>query len=364
MLKRVIRKLIPESVINRYHYALARAAATLYKHPSNDLVVIGVTGTNGKSSTTEFIGRMLEHAGARVGWTGTASFKIADREFVNDQKMTMLGRFATQKMLRQMVDAGCTYAIIETSSQGIAQSRHVGINYDVVVFTNLTPEHIEAHGGFEPYKQAKKQLFVHAKHSRRKKIQGQVFEKTAVVNLMSPYASEFLSIGLDRSFGFGLDGYVIEPSEDRPMSIVPVIAEDVVYAPNSIGFVLNRLHMHAPLVGRFALENVLAAISVCRALGLDWESLRDAVSHLETIPGRFERIEEGQSFSVIVDYAYEPAALNAIYDTIKLFAHKKIIHVVGSAGGGRDVARRPRCAQKWTMSLLSQMKTRMMTTPS
>lgn len=341
MLKRLVRKMIPVSLMNRYHYALARAAAALYRHPSNELVVIGVTGTNGKSSTTEFIGRMLEHAGARVGWTGTASFKIAEQEFVNDQKMTMLGRFATQKMLRAMVDAGCTYAIIETSSQGIVQSRHVGINYDVVVFTNLTPEHIEAHGGFEPYKQAKKQLFIHTKHSRRKKIQGHVFEKTAVVNLMSPYASEFLSIGLDRSFGFGIDSFTIETVEDRPLSIVPVVAEDVVYAPNSTGFMLNRTHFHLPLVGRFYLENALAAISVCRALGLDWEALRDAVSHLETIPGRFERIEEGQSFSVVVDYAYEPAALTAIYDTIKLFAHKKIIHVVGSAGGGRDVARRP-----------------------
>lgn len=340
MLKRLVRKMVPESLINRYHYALARAAAVLYKHPSNDLVVIGVTGTNGKSSTTEFIGRILEHAGARVGWTGTASFKIAEQEWTNDQKMTMLGRFQTQKMLRTMVRAGCTYAIVETSSQGISQSRHVGINYDVVVFTNLTPEHIEAHGGFENYKQAKKQLFVHTKHSRRKKIQGNVFEKTAVVNMMSPYASEFLSIGLDRSFGFGIDSYTMDASEDRPLSIVPVIAQDVVYAPNSIGFVLSGLHFHVPLVGRFYLENVLAAISVGRALGLDWEALRDAVANLETIPGRFERIEEGQSFSVVVDYAYEPAALNAIYETIKLFAHKKIIHVVGSAGGGRDVARR------------------------
>lgn len=351
MLKRFIRGFVPESLIDRYHYAFARAAAFVYRHPSNDLVVIGVTGTNGKSSTTEFIGRMLEHAGARVGWMGTVSFKIAGKEFVNDQKMTMLGRFKTQKMLRDMVKAGCTYVIVETSSQGISQSRHVGINYDVVVFTNLTPEHIEAHGGFENYKHAKKQLFVHTKHSRRKKIQGQVFEKTAVVNMMSPYASEFLSIGLDRSFGFGIDSDSLPSSrggegwglvsDDRPLSIVPVIAEDVIYAPNSIGFVLNRLHFHAPLVGRFALENVLAAVSVCRALGLEWDSLKDAVSCLEPVPGRFERIEEGQSFSVIVDYAYEPAALNAIYETIKLFAHKKIIHVVGSAGGGRDVARRP-----------------------
>ncbi len=341
MLKRLVKKITPHAVLQTYHYVLARVAAMLYRHPANQLVVIGVTGTNGKSSTTEFIGRMLEHAGARVGWTGTASFKIAEHEWVNAQKMTMLGRFATQKMMRQMVDAGCSYAIIETSSQGISQFRHIGINYDVVVFTNLTPEHIEAHGGFEAYKAAKKQLFFHAKHSRRKKIQGQVFEKTAVVNLMSPYASEFLSVGLDRSFGFGIDAHILPVSEGRPMSIVPVLAEHVEYAPDATSFSINGLQARIPLTGRFYLENALAAMAVCRALGLDFETLRDAVSHLATIPGRFERVEEGQSFSVVVDYAYEPAALAAVYATIKLFAHKRILHVVGSAGGGRDVARRP-----------------------
>lgn len=340
MLMRLVRKFIPRSMLHRYHYSLARFANVLYRNPSSQLVVIGVTGTNGKSTTTQFIGRILEHAGARVGWTSTASFKVADEEWVNDKKMTMLGRFATQKMLHRMVNAGCSYAIIETSSQGIAQSRHIGINYDVAVFTNLTPEHIESHGGFENYKLAKKQLFTHTKHSLRKKIQGQVFEKTAVVNLGDPHASEFLNVGLDRSFGFGIDPVVFSGSDDRPMSIVPVIAEDVIYAPNSTGFMLAGLHWHAELVGRFYLENVLAAVSVCRALGLDWAMLRDAVAHLESVPGRLERIDEGQSFSVIVDYAYEPAALNAVYESIRLFAHKKIIHVVGSAGGGRDVARR------------------------
>ena len=340
MLKQWIKKMLPISMLHRYHYTLALLANVLYRHPSSELVVIGVTGTNGKSTTVEFIGRILEFAGARVGWTGTASFKVADREWVNDQKMTMLGRFQTQKRLREMVQAGCSYAIIETSSQGIVQSRHIGINYDVVVFTNLTPEHIESHGSFENYKLAKKELFVKTKQSRRKKIQGNVFEKTAVVNLNDPHASEFLSVGLDRSFGFGIDPVIFQDEEDRPMSIVPVIAEDVVYAPNSTGFMLAGLHWHAELVGRFYLENVLAAVSVCRALGLEWELLRDAVSHLASVPGRLERIDEGQSFSVIVDYAYEPAALNAVYESLKLFAHKKIIHVVGSAGGGRDVARR------------------------
>ena len=149
MLKNLIRSSIPEPLMGAYHYMLARLAACWFRHPSRELIVIGVTGTNGKSSTTQFIGRLLESAGERVGWTTTASFKVGDHEWVNDKKMTMLGRFQTQKRLREMVEAGCRYAIIETSSQGIVQSRHIGIHYDVVAFTNLTPEHIESHGGLK-----------------------------------------------------------------------------------------------------------------------------------------------------------------------------------------------------------------------
>lgn len=337
MLKRLIRKIVPETWVNHYHYTLARLASVVYRHPANEMVVIGVTGTNGKSTTVEFIGRILEHAGARVGWTSTASFKVGEREWPNDKKMTMLGRFATQKMLRQMVDVGCTYAIVETSSQGISQSRHIGINYDVVVFINLTPEHLESHGGFEAYKHAKKELFLHTKHSKRKKIHGHVFEKTAVVNLADPYSSEFLLVELDRSFGFGIRSGLMN---QQTVSIVPVIADDVVYTPDSTNFLLNGLRLHTKLIGRFYLENALAAIAVCRALGLDWDLLRDAVARLEPVPGRLERIDEGQPFGVIVDYAYEPAALSALYESVKLIAHKRKIHVVGSAGGGRDVARR------------------------
>ena len=168
MIKSFVRKWIPEPAVSAYHYALAVVAALAYGQPSEKLVVIGVTGTNGKSTTTEYIGRILENAGHRVGWTGTTSFKVAECEWTNAKKMTMLGRFETQRMLAEMVKAKCAYAIVETSSQGIAQSRHVGIDYDVAVFTNLTPEHIESHGGFENYKRAKGKLFAALSTGRRK----------------------------------------------------------------------------------------------------------------------------------------------------------------------------------------------------
>ncbi len=328
------RKFFPESLINAYHYVLAYLAAFVYGFPSEKLMVIGVTGTNGKSTTVEFIGRILESAGNRVGWTGTASFKVADREWVNDQKMTMLGRFQTQKLLRQMVSAGCQYAIVETSSQGISQSRHIGINYDIAVFTNLTPEHIEAHGGFENYKKAKGKLFRKLKEGKLKK-RGEI-QKTSVVNLDDSHAEYFLSFDADKKIGYGI---VVERQKARPDP--SFIASDVQLSADATRYTLQALPFVLHPLGRFNLYNALAAISACRAVGLSFEQIQTGVSLLKSVPGRLESINEGQPFSVIVDYAYEPAALTALYDTLELIRNGgRLIHVLGSAGGGRDVARR------------------------
>ena len=337
MLKSVIRRFIPESVISAYHYLLARVAAFLYGHPSEKLIVIGVTGTNGKSTTVQFIGRILKHAGYRVGWTTTASFKVADREWVNDKKMTMLGRFQTQKLLREMVNAGCRYAVIETSSQGIAQSRHIGINYDVAVFTNLTPEHIEAHGGFEKYKAAKGKLFEGLGKLRRKVIDGNQIEKSVIVNLMDPHADYFLGFDADRFGGFALEE---AGSLATQLNTTPVVAEHVSFTGSCTTFSVGDVIIHLKPIGRFYLENALAAMATVKLLGVSQVELQHAVESLESVPGRLERMDEGQPFSVIVDYAYEPAALTAVCETLKLIHHKRLIHLLGSAGGGRDVARR------------------------
>src|SRR5688572_27133784 len=172
MLKRLAKKLLPAKAVGAYHRAFALTAAARYGRPSERMIVIGVTGTNGKSTTSNMIARVLEGAGFRVGLATTCNFRIAGKEWLNDTKMTMLGRFRLQKLLADMVKAGCEYAVVETSSEGIAQHRHVGINYDVAVFTNLTPEHIESHGGFENYKAAKLKLFAKLAGDRRKTLKG------------------------------------------------------------------------------------------------------------------------------------------------------------------------------------------------
>ncbi|PJE77231.1 hypothetical protein COV05_00445 [Candidatus Uhrbacteria bacterium CG10_big_fil_rev_8_21_14_0_10_48_16] len=338
MLKNLIRSSIPEPLMGAYHYMLARLAACWFRHPSRELIVIGVTGTNGKSSTTQFIGRLLESAGERVGWTTTASFKVGDHEWVNDKKMTMLGRFQTQKRLREMVEAGCRYAIIETSSQGIVQSRHIGIHYDVVAFTNLTPEHIESHGGFENYKNAKGKLFEYLHRLPRKTIGGEEIEKTIVVNLDDAYAEYFLSFKADRYAGVTWKG--VSPEFIQHLNTTPIQAQNVAFEGSCTTFSLGDKTMHFKPIGRFQLENILVAIGTLLSLGVKEEVIQRGVESLEPVPGRMEQIVEGQPFSIIVDYAYEPASLNAVYEAIALIPYRRLIHITGSAGGGRDVARR------------------------
>lgn len=334
MLKERIRALLPESVLNSYHLTLAYLAALCYGFPSNSLIVIGVTGTSGKSSTTQFLGRLLESAGHKVGWATTVDFKVGDREWVNDKKMTMLGRFQTQRLLREMVRAGCAYAIVETSSQGIAQFRHVAINYDVAVFTNLTPEHIESHGGFENYKQAKGKLFAHTKQCAEKSYP-HAMRKMAIVNTDDEHAAYFLSFRLPHQVGFGFRA----TDASLPLQ-ASYHAENEQNTPNGTTFSVEGYPFTLHPLGHFQVLNALAAIATAHELGVSWGTLHEGVAKLAPVPGRLESIEEGQPFSVIVDYAFTPAAFTAVYETIALFKPKRLIHVTGSAGGGRDVARR------------------------
>ena len=154
-----VKALLPKTALEvvrpPYHYALARTAAVYFKHPSRELTVIGITGTKGKSTTTEILTRILETNGHKVASLSTIQFKIGDVVEPNLHKMTLPGRFFVQEFLRKAVDAGCTHAIVELTSEGAKQFRHQFLELDALIFTNLTPEHIESHGSFEKYKQAK-----------------------------------------------------------------------------------------------------------------------------------------------------------------------------------------------------------------
>lgn len=157
--KKNIKKIIPGFLLNLYHYFLAFFSAVVFFFPSHKLVVIGVTGTSGKSTTVDFITRIFEEAGRKVASISSLRFKIGGHEWKNELKMTMPGRFTIQKFLRQAVNAGCRWVVLEVTSEGIKQYRHKFINFDAAVFTNLNKEHIESHGGFENYRAEKLKLF-------------------------------------------------------------------------------------------------------------------------------------------------------------------------------------------------------------
>jgi UDP-N-acetylmuramyl-tripeptide synthetase len=372
MFKRLIKKILPKKFINFYHYCLAQFAAWFYNYPAKKMIVIGVTGTKGKSTVCYLLAKILEEAGEKVGMISTILFKIGFEERLNDKKMTMPGRFFLQKMLWKMLRAGCAYAIIETSSEGIAQYRHIGIDYDVAVFTNLTPEHIESHGSFENYKKAKLELFKNLKiYNLSKRVRGEIIPKIFVVNFDDAHAKDFLSYPADKKVCYRLAPSTIETNltsvdkneEETQNSSTftfcdeTYIAENIELGRNYSKFIFKRLNgnkinsyrfegdvVKLNLIGEVNVKNALAAISTALALGIPFRFAKSALEKIQAIPGRFEIVIK-EPFTLMVDYAHEPASFIELYKTVKLLPKNRVIHVFGATGGGRDKMRAPKMGQ-------------------
>ena len=312
-----------------YHLLLAHLANFVYGQPSEKLIVIGVTGTNGKSTTANLIAKIFEEAGFKTALSSTVNLKIAQKEWLNPKKITMPGRFFLQKLLSNAVRAGCRFAIIESSSEGILQYRHIGIHYDALVFTNLTPEHIEAHGGFENYKNAKLEYFRHLEKLPHKKIGGETIPKGIVANADDPYASEFTNFKVDKIITYGKN------------PAAAIVGTDLKTGEKGINFKVDGIDLTLNLKGIFDFYNALAALATAKGSDIGLTVAKKALEKIPNIPGRMELIDAGQNFRVLIDYAYEPEALRQVYATIKNWNHGKIIHVLGPTGGGRDKARRP-----------------------
>jgi len=316
-MKSLLKKIIPDWLLIWYHKSLAILANVIYWFPSRRLIVIGITGTKGKSTTANMTWQVLTVGGYKVGLTSTANIRIGNKEWINDSKMTMPGRFKLQRLLRQMVSAGCQYAVIETSSEGIKQYRHLGIHYQVAVFTNLTPEHIEAHGGFANYKKAKGELF--------KKLKGQ---KISILNIDDEHVDFYKSFPVRQHIYYSLH----KESDLKPTNVV--------VTSQGFTFEVKGRRFNLLLPGEFNLANAMAAIAVGKSQRLNWQVIVDGIRQFKYMPGRMEEIKSPQGFSVIVDYAHTPESLTAVYQTLKPKA-KRLIAVLGSCGGGRDRAKRP-----------------------
>ena len=318
-----------------YHMILARVGEIYHHHPSRQMVVIGVTGTKGKSTVVNLISKIFEQAGYKTGIISTVNFKIADKEWANETKQTMPGRFKLQSLLAQMVKAGCQYAIIETSSEGIAQYRHLGIDYDAAVFTNLTPEHIESHGSFEKYRVAKLKLFQKLSKSSRKNINGQDIKKISVVNHDDKSAEYFLLPPADRKITYGL-------SKSKDLLSNEILMAKVIDSNiHGVTFSIQDQKINLKLLGEFNIYNSLAAMAVAKFYGVDMKIIKQALESVDLIPGRMEEIKNDRGFKIFIDYAHEPSSLEAVYRTLKTFHPNRIISILGSQGGGRDKSKRP-----------------------
>ncbi|MFZ2310654.1 MAG: UDP-N-acetylmuramyl-tripeptide synthetase [Patescibacteria group bacterium] len=362
-----IKKLIPKNLFKRiqplYHFIVAGLAALWYRNPSKHLIVIGVTGTTGKTSSVYFIAKVLESAGYNVGYTSTAMFDDGRREWLNDKKMTMPGRFFVQKILRRMVTNRCQYAIVETTSEGINQFRHRFINYDILVFTGLYPEHIESHGSFEKYKQAKGKLFAHLKNCKPKYVNEQKavchpktalkkldynrVKKIVVVNGDDENSPYFLSFWSEEQHIYTLNSsfdsnqFMENGGEDKILKDSVIYHySDVENSPYGVSFKIQDRQINLKMLGAFNAANAMNAALIGFSQGLSLEQVKVGLESVTCLSGKMERIDLGQNFQIIVDYSFEPRAMEKLYETVNVLPHNRIIHVLGSTGGGRDQSRR------------------------
>ncbi|MBI2620212.1 MAG: UDP-N-acetylmuramoyl-L-alanyl-D-glutamate--2,6-diaminopimelate ligase [Ignavibacteriales bacterium] len=314
----VVKVVVPDS-----RSALALLAANFYDHPSKRMRMIGVTGTNGKTTTTYIIKSILEASGEKVGLMGTIEYQMGTETIPASH--TTPESLELNQMLARMAASDCSTVSMEVSSHALQQSRVHGINYQVAVFTNLTQDHLDYHGSMEEYFKAKKGLFDNLSR-----------DAWTITNRDDDWGRAIFASTKSRTMSYGYE------SE----SDVRVAAADLSINGTSlaIDYRGDTLNFRLPLVGRFNVYNTLAAISVGLALDLPVDSIRQGIARLTTVKGRFERLSTPQGWTVIIDYAHTPDALEkclrTIHDILPKSSRGRIVTVFG-AGGDRDKSKRP-----------------------
>lgn len=357
----MLRRFIPTSWINRYRILRAQYAAWRYGYPSRRLMTIGVTGTDGKTTTSSFITQILTASGRHVGMLSTVFFRIGGKDLVNETKLTTLPSIAVQERLRAMVDAGDQYAVVETSSHALDQHRMDGVAYDIAVITNTSHEHLDYHKTIDEYRRAKGKLFAALATSDRKSN----VKKAMALNMDDPTFDAYSQFPADVKIGYRVDSSKLNfPQEVQ----LPNVSEDLDYIVSARNVIIDGWQSRftleitspsvapmrkensevteiiLPLPGIWNVANALAAVSVAYVCGANLFAIKNALATVRPIPGRMERIDEGQPFTVLIDYAVTPNAFEHLYQFLQKARSKKPeakVYAVFGATGERDREKRP-----------------------
>ena len=326
-IKNIFRKIVPYSLILFIHKVRVVYANCRYGFPARKLKIIAVAGTKGKTTTTNMIARILEGSGHKVAMLSTANFQIGEKKWLNNVKLTTPSPAYVQSFLKKAVEADCEYAILEASSHGMVQSRYWGIDFQTVVITNLTSDHLDYHKTFENYKSSH---------------YGLVGKKTksVIVNYDEPNTHEMLTLpGAFEKIAFTLWNI------SQPGGINLARAENVKIEEfgSSFDFLFGgeKCAIALPLIGEFNVYNALGAILACRVEGVAMADIVKNLAVVGNIPGRLEKIDEGQNFEVVVDYAHSPESLQKVYGVLRPRVKGRIIAVLGGTGD-RDKTYRAR----------------------
>lgn len=306
---------VPWLSADRPRELLGPLAARVFGHPDLELAMIGVTGTNGKSTVVELVRSMLEAAGRPTASIGTLGYRF--RELIFEADRTTPEASDLLRMLRAMRDAGAEAATMEVSSHALSLSRVEGVQFDVAVFTNLTRDHLDFHGDVDAYFDAKRRLFGHLKTGGR-----------AVVNIDDPYGRR-LRETLPEATTFGAGG-------DVSASGVEIGLDGI---RGTLDTPVGRIDFHTGLLGAYNVDNIVAAAATAIALGLEPGAVRRALTGSRPLAGRLEPIDAGQPFPVLVDYAHTDAALTAAIRSARELSGRRVLVVFG-CGGDRDATKR------------------------
>lgn len=316
----LLKKIIPKKVFKFfqpfYHYLLTLTGAIIYRFPAREINIVGITGTKGKSTTSEIVNKILEEAGYKTCLSNTIRFKIGDESRENKYKMSMPGRFFMQKFLRDAVNKKCDYAVVEITSEGVLQHRQKFIFLNSLIFTNLSPEHIESHGSYDNYVNAKLKITDYLSGPKKNTL--------LVVNKDDQESDKFLEKTADRKITYSL-------SDAKPFEL-----------DNGIKMTFQKNTFYSKLEGEFNIYNILAAATFAKEIGVSEKIIKSAIEKISEVSGRVQKIKLGQDFDVIIDYAHTPDSLEQLY---KAFPNRNKICILGNTGGGRDTWKRPVMAE-------------------